>query len=112
MTDINDSELISKNFNTRHETISNEDRNLRSQEVEASQPCGKCHEKFDSNTTADDLNTSLAGNNIYFSCCERHPCDETAVDLNRCPKEVISSSLSTPLKEKKGNSLITEKNYL
>ena len=103
MTDTNDREQISKNLDTRHETISSEDRNLRSQEVEASQPCGKCHEKFDSNTAADDLNSSLAGNNIYFSCCERHPCDETAVDLNRCPKEVVSSSLSTPLKEKKEN---------
>ena len=76
---------------------------MRSQEVEASKPCGECYEKLESNTASDDLNSSLVGNNIYFSCCERHPCDEKAVVLKHCPKEVVSSSLSSPLKEKKQN---------
>ena len=103
MTDINDSELSSKKLDTGYETISIKDKTLRSHEVEASQPCGECHEQLDSNTAADDLNSCLTGNSIYFSCCERHPCDEKTVVLNLCPKEVVSSSLSTPLKEKKEN---------
>ena len=58
---------------------------------------------LESNTVVDDLNSSLVGNSIYFSCCERHPCDEKAVVLKHCPKEEASSSLSSSLKEKKQN---------
>ena len=80
---------------------------MRSQEVEASKPSGECYKKLESNTAADNFNSSLVGNNIYFSCCDRHPCDEKAVVLKHCPKEVVSSSLSSPLNEKKQNKFVS-----